>query len=248
MHRIQLTIAGAIMGVIAAVTLGQNADQNTSGPTANDYKFGFIEPADGATINGSTVRVVVNTQVPEQLGDPESSRRDVNSMPQPQVDVFLDGTLKGTMHDQSNVLQLDNLTPGTHKLVFLAKNRSNEIIDRREIHFSSTNSEGIAATSGSADSMASSSAASSSSMANAAPATSYDGTTSHDGTGSSSSAYSSPPSSSSSTPQATASSNSSSYPPPRSLPATASNDGELAIAGAALLVTALGLRHFSRGA
>jgi hypothetical protein len=242
MHRTKLAIAGAVMGVIAAVALGQNADKNTAAPTANDYKLGVIEPAEGATITGSTVRVVVNTQVRESLGDP-NDRRDVNSMPRPDVDVYLDGALKGTLHAQDNVIQVDDLVPGTHKLTFVAKNRSNEIIDRREIHFSSINSEGVAATSGPADTTSSSPAAASSTMASAEPAKSQSGPTS--GTGSSSSTYSS---SSSYSPPPAANSSSSSYPPPRSLPATASNDAELAIAGAALLVTALGLRRFSRSA
>ena len=104
------------------------------------------------------MRVVVNTQVRESLGDP-NDRRDVNSMPRPDVDVYLDGTLKGTMHNQDNVIQIDDLVPGTHELAFVAKNRSNEIIDRREVHFSSVHSEGIAASSGPADTTPSSPAA-----------------------------------------------------------------------------------------
>jgi hypothetical protein len=238
MHRIKLTIAGAVMGVIAAVALGQNADQNTAAPTANDYKLGIIEPAEGATITGSSVRIVVNTQVREQLGD-ANGKRDVNSMPRPDVDVYLDGTLKGTMHNQNNVIQVDDLAPGTHKLAFVAKNRSNEIIDRREVHFSSINGEGIAATSGPADTTPSAPAAVSSTMASAEPATSQSGPSAYGSSSASSSSYAAPSS---------AGSNSSSYPPPRSLPATASHDAELAIAGAALLVTALGLRRFSRSA
>ena len=136
MHRTRLTIAGAIIGAFAAVAFAQNADKNTAGPTRNDYMLGAIEPAEGATVTGSTVRIFVDTSVREQLGD-ESGRRDVNSMPRPDVDIFLDGTLRGTLHAENNVLQIDDLTPGPHKLVFLAKNRSNEIIDRKETHFTS---------------------------------------------------------------------------------------------------------------
>ncbi|HKD17382.1 MAG TPA: LPXTG cell wall anchor domain-containing protein [Thermoanaerobaculia bacterium] len=232
MHRTKLAIVGAVMGVFAAVALGQNADKNTAPPTRNDYKLGIVEPTDGATINGPSVRVVVNTQVREQLGDPENPRRDVNSMPRPDVDVFLDGTLRGTMHDQNNVLQLDDVTPGPHKLTFLAKNLSNEIIDRAEIHFSNVASESVATnTTTSSVNTTSSSSASSSTTSNPPPQP----------------AYSAPPAPPASTysppPPSTYSSSSASR-----LPATASNDGALAIGGVALLLAALWLRRASRNA
>ena len=34
-----------------------------------------VEPAEGATINGSTIRIVVNTEIPAEVGE---ERRDVN--------------------------------------------------------------------------------------------------------------------------------------------------------------------------
>jgi len=59
-------------------------------------------------------------------------------MPRPDVDVFLDNELKGTMRDAQNVLEIESVTAGPHNLVLLAKNRANEIIDRKAIEFSST--------------------------------------------------------------------------------------------------------------
>jgi hypothetical protein len=227
MHRTKLTIAGVIMGAFAAVVFGQNADQNTAGPTRNDYRLGVVEPAEGATVTGSTVRVYVNTQVREQLTDPENPRRDVNSMPRPDVDVFLDGTLKGTLHAENNTLEIDNVSPGTHKLTFLAKNRSNEIIDRMETHFSTVTA------------VAENTTTSSSVAVSTAPPPP---------------AYSAPPppapapSTYSAPPPAPAPSTYSAPPPApahSTLPATASNDGLLAIAGASLLLTGLGLRRLS---
>ncbi len=58
-------------------------------------------------------------------------------MPRPDVDVFLDGDLKGTMRDAQNVLELESVTAGSHELILLARNRANEIIDRKVIKFSS---------------------------------------------------------------------------------------------------------------
>ena len=148
MNRNRLAIAGLVACAFAAVALGQNADKNTSGPTKNDYKLRVVEPAEGATITGPSVRVVVNNAVREQLDD---GKKDVNSMPRADIDVFIDDTLQGTMRDQNNVLQIDAVAVGAHKLVVVAKNRSNEIIDRKEIHFSSVSGEGTAATTGPAD-------------------------------------------------------------------------------------------------
>ena len=142
MNRTRLAVVGLVIGAFAAMALGQNADKNSAGPTRNDYRLKVVEPAEGATITGPTVRVIVNTMVTEQIGD--SEKRDVNSMPRPDVDVFVDGTLKGTMRDESNVLEVESVPVGAHKLVLVAKNRANEIIDRKEINFS--NVEAIAST------------------------------------------------------------------------------------------------------
>lgn len=142
MNRTRLAVVGLVIGAFAAMALGQNADKNSAGPTRNDYRLKVVEPAEGATITGPTVRVIVNTMVTEQIGD--SEKRDVNSMPRPDVDVFVDGTLKGTMRDESNVLEVESVPVGAHKLVLVAKNRANEIIDRKEINFSSV--EAVAST------------------------------------------------------------------------------------------------------
>lgn len=135
MTRSKSAFAALVLGAAAVIALGQNADKNSAGPTRNDYRLRIVEPADGAVVAGSSVRVVVNTEIPGDIGE---EKRDVNSMPRPDVDVFLDDQNKGTMRDANNVLTIDGLPQGEHKIVFLAKNRANEIIDRKEIHFSST--------------------------------------------------------------------------------------------------------------
>ena len=65
-------------------------------------------------------------------------------MPRPNVDVFLDDSLKGTMKDVENVVEIENVPPGAHKIVLLAKNRANEIIDRKEVHVSSVSVQAVA--------------------------------------------------------------------------------------------------------
>lgn len=146
MNRQKLTAAALALGAVAALALGQNAGNNSAGPTRNDYRLRLVEPAEGSTVTGSTVRVVVNTEIPSDI---EETRRDVNSMPRPDVDVFLDEQIKGTMRDANNVMTIDGVALGRHTIVLLAKNRAGEIIDRKEVHFSSTADMKVGAASGS---------------------------------------------------------------------------------------------------
>lgn len=134
MNRTRLTLSAIALALALASSLAfaQNADPNSAGPTKNDYRLRVLEPAEGATITGGTVRVVVNTEIPAE----RDTKRDTNSMPRPRVDIFIDDSLKGTLKEENNVLSVDAVTPGAHKLVVLAKNMSNEIIDRKEIKFS----------------------------------------------------------------------------------------------------------------
>jgi hypothetical protein len=39
------------------------------------------------------------------------------------------------MRDEKNIVTLENVTPGPHKLTFLALNRAGEVFDRKEINF-----------------------------------------------------------------------------------------------------------------
>ncbi len=114
----------------AGLALAQSADKNTAGPTKNDYRLHVIQPAEGARITGSTLQVIVDTEIPSE----RDMRHDSSSMPHPDVDVFMDETLQGTMRDEKNVVDIENMMPGPHKIVLLAKNRSGEVIDRKEVH------------------------------------------------------------------------------------------------------------------
>jgi LPXTG-motif cell wall-anchored protein len=133
MNRTRLTLSALALALASSLAFAQNADPNTAGPTKNDYRLRVVEPAEGATITGGTVRVVVNTTVRQQVGDQE--KKDDNTMPRPLVDIFIDDKLQGTLKEENNVLSVDAVTPGAHKLVVLAKNMSGEVIDRKEIKF-----------------------------------------------------------------------------------------------------------------
>ena len=115
---------------VAGFALAQNADKNTAAPTRNDYRLRVVQPTEGATITGHNVQVVVDTEIPAERDQPH----DINSMPHPFVDVFLDDLFQGTMKGDENVVNVANVAPGPHTIVLLAKNVSGEIIDREVMH------------------------------------------------------------------------------------------------------------------
>jgi LPXTG-motif cell wall-anchored protein len=115
---------------VAGFALAQNADKNTAAPTRNDYRLRVVQPTEGATITGHNVQVVVDTEIPAERDQPH----DINSMPHPFVDVFLDDLFQGTMRGDENVVNVANVAPGPHTIVLLAKNVSGEIIDREVMH------------------------------------------------------------------------------------------------------------------
>lgn len=135
MTRMRTMLVALAVAATASLGLAQNADKNSAGPTKNDYRLKVVEPLEGATITGSTVRVVVDTRIPAEIG---TEKRDVNSMPRPRIDVFVDNDNKGTLEAEQNVIEVPNVNVGAHKLVLVAKNMSGEIIGRQEINFTST--------------------------------------------------------------------------------------------------------------
>jgi len=228
MNRMRTFIAALAVVATASLALAQNADKNSAGPTRNDYRLRVVEPREGATVTGNTVRVVVDTRIPAEVG---SEKVDVNTMPRPMIDVFLDNDNRGTLKEEQNVLDVTSVSPGPHKLVFLAKNKSGEIIGRQEINFTAT--EAVAANAN-------------------PPATSSSTTTS-------SSTYTAPPppppapapapapAPSTSTYQSTAPSttyqSTTSTTTHKTLPKTATSDGLVAVTGLGLLVAGYALRR-----
>lgn len=137
-RRISTLIAAVALCAFAGTALAQNADPNTGGPTKNTLKLKLMEPAEGATISGSSVRVTVdyNHQV---FGAGQGTRFGEANFPQPRFDVFLDNqrkaTLKGT---ESNTATIDSVPPGSHRIAVVALNVSGEVIDRKEVGITTT--------------------------------------------------------------------------------------------------------------
>ena len=124
-------IAAAFLLLAAGLAFGQNADKNSAGPTKNDLKLRIVEPVEGSTIIGSTVRATVSNALPRA---PQESTGTSN-MPNPSYRVYLGNTLKGELKRDENVLTIENVPVGSQRIVVEALNSSGEIIDRKEIQF-----------------------------------------------------------------------------------------------------------------
>jgi len=131
-----LALAGVLC--VAGWAAAQNADQNTAGPSKNQLKLRLTEPREGAQISGSTIRVAVdyNTTI---FGAGQGTKFGEKNFPMPLFDVYVDNTLKQTLKGgESNVAVIEGIPPGRHKVVVMAKNISNEIIDRAEVSVTNT--------------------------------------------------------------------------------------------------------------
>jgi hypothetical protein len=135
---IQRSITAAIGAfVIAALAIGQSADKNTAGPTANQLQLRLTEPTEGSTITGPQVRVSVSYNT-TSFGQGQGTRFGEPNFPHPIFDVYLDNDLKQSLKGgESNVATIDNVPAGDHKIVVMAKNISGEVIDRKEVNFRS---------------------------------------------------------------------------------------------------------------
>jgi LPXTG-motif cell wall-anchored protein len=130
MKALRLFAVVIVAGACAGFALAQNAKVVGAGPTANDYRIRLVQPLEGARIVGTSFQVIVNTEIVGQ----EDTRIDVDSIPRPGVIVFVDDQRRGTMKDDNNVVAVDNVAPGPHKIVIEAVNLANEVIDRKVVN------------------------------------------------------------------------------------------------------------------
>ena len=126
-------IAALALFAVAGLAVAQNADQNTGGPTKNTLKLRLVEPLEGASITGDSVRVAVDYNH-DVFGTGQGTKFGEANFPQPRFDIFLDNTLKTTLKGtEANTTVLEAVPAGAHKIVVLAKNVSGEVIDRKEV-------------------------------------------------------------------------------------------------------------------
>ncbi len=128
-HKPLLAAVALMLG--AGLALGQNAGNKSAGPTGNDFRLRVIEPVEGSTVVGATVRVTVSNEVPQ----PTQEATGTSNMPNPSFRIYLGNMLKGELKRDQNVMTIDNVPAGSQKLVIEAMNSSGEIVDRKEINF-----------------------------------------------------------------------------------------------------------------
>lgn len=134
------------VGAFAGIALAQAANYNTGGPTKNTLQLKLTEPAEGATITGTQVRVGISYNT-SNFGEGQGTKFGEKDFPQPTFDVFLDNELKQTVKgSESNVVFIDNVPAGTHKIVVMAKNVSGEVIDRKEVNITTAPAIAVAET------------------------------------------------------------------------------------------------------
>ncbi len=137
----QVALAGILC--LATYAAAQNADQNTAGPSKNQLKLRLTEPREGAQISGSSIRVAVDYNK-ASFGEGQGTKFGDKNFPMAIFDVYVDNTLKQTLKGgESNVAVINDIPAGKHKIVVMAKNISNEVIDRAEVNV--TNTEATAA-------------------------------------------------------------------------------------------------------
>jgi hypothetical protein len=131
-------IAALALFAVAGMVVAQNADQNTGGPTRNTLQLRLLEPVEGATITGNSVRVSVGWNN-KAFGTGQGTKFGEANFPQPRFDVYLDNSLKATLKGtESNTAMIENVPAGTHKIAVVALNVSGEVIDRKEVGVTTT--------------------------------------------------------------------------------------------------------------
>ncbi len=127
----------AVLGLAVAVTAQTPDSVQSNAPTSRSFRMKIVAPAEGATIQGSDFDVVLGQPpitAPGTAVVPEERKDSLT----PTYQVWVDGTDYGNVPIGQNVLHVTGITPGPHKIVIAAKNTAGELIDRRELGITTT--------------------------------------------------------------------------------------------------------------
>ena len=127
----------AVFG-LAAAALAQAPDSiQSNAPTSRSFRMKVLEPAEGATIQGTEFNIV--------LGNPPATPPGTAVVPKerqysltPTYQVWIDGKDFGKIPIGQNVLRVTGVSTGPHKIVIAAKNTAGELIDRKELGITTT--------------------------------------------------------------------------------------------------------------
>ena len=123
---------------LAAVILAQlPTSQQSNAPTSNSFRIKVMEPLEGATIQGPNFNVVLGlprATPPGTAVSPDERRASLT----PTYQIWVDGKDYGNLPIGQNVVNVQGVPTGPHKIVIAAKNTAGELIDRKELNVTTT--------------------------------------------------------------------------------------------------------------
>jgi len=127
----------AVFG-LAAAALAQAPDSiQPNAPTSRSFRMKVLEPAEGATIQGTEFNIVLGNPPATPPGTAVVPKERQDSLT-PTYQVWIDGKDFGKIPIGQNVLRVTGVSTGPHKIVIAAKNTAGELIDRKEIGVTTT--------------------------------------------------------------------------------------------------------------
>jgi len=127
----------AVFG-LAAAALAQAPDSiQSNAPTSRSFRMKVLEPAEGATIQGTEFNIVLGNPPATPPGTAVVPKERQDSLT-PTYQVWIDGKDFGKIPIGQNVLRVTGVSTGPHKIVIAAKNTAGELIDRKEIGVTTT--------------------------------------------------------------------------------------------------------------
>jgi hypothetical protein len=132
----RVLVAMLVVAGVASLAFGQTPESRQSAsPTSNQYRLRIMEPAEGAIVTGRTVSIVLAPlpPLPEGTSVNPAERKDAL---RPTFQIWVDGKDYGNLPSNQNVFTATDLAFGPHKIVVAAKNNAGELIDRKELSFS----------------------------------------------------------------------------------------------------------------
>ena len=139
-------VLGLALAAVASAQTGQSLTMSNA-PTDQDYRMTIIEPKAGATIVGKDINIILGLPPLPQGNKSQSasSDRKEQQMNTPVFQIWVDGKNMGNLPGGTNVFYARDLPYGPHKIVVMAKNTAGELVDRKEISVTTTETAGAVA-------------------------------------------------------------------------------------------------------
>jgi hypothetical protein len=127
----------AVFGLAAVMLAQLPTSQQSNAPTSNSFRIRVMEPVEGATIQGPNFNIVLALPPTTPSGTAISSDERKSSLT-PTYQIWVDGKDYGNLPIGQNVVNIQGVPTGPHKIVIAAKNTAGELIDRKEFNVTTT--------------------------------------------------------------------------------------------------------------